>query len=82
MWCQRKTDGYQNVNITDFSGSWRSGMGFNALVHAHRPDLVNYDELDPEEPIVNLTKAFNLASEHLGVPQLLDPEGENFLPLS
>ncbi|RWS30125.1 spectrin beta chain: non-erythrocytic 1-like protein, partial [Leptotrombidium deliense] len=74
LWCQRKTNGYKNVNITDFSGSWRSGMGFNALIHSHRPDLIDYNSLNPTNHIENLDLAFDVAERELGVSKLLDAE--------
>ncbi|XP_044574402.1 spectrin beta chain, non-erythrocytic 1 isoform X3 [Cotesia glomerata] len=74
LWCQRKTNGYPHVNIQDFTGSWRSGLGFNALIHAHRPDLVNWSELQQTRHIDNLNYAFDVANTELGIPRLLDAE--------
>ncbi|XP_056332566.1 spectrin beta chain, erythrocytic isoform X2 [Danio aesculapii] len=74
LWCQMKTAGYPNINITNFTTSWKDGMAFNALIHKHRPDLVDYGNLKRSNPTHNLQQAFNVAEKKLGVTKLLDPE--------
>ncbi|XP_048831695.1 spectrin beta chain, erythrocytic isoform X1 [Brienomyrus brachyistius] len=74
LWCQMKTAGYPNVNITNFTTSWKDGMAFNALIHKHRPDIVDYPKLKVSNPIHNLQQAFNVAEQKLGITKLLDPE--------
>ncbi|GAA6091674.1 spectrin beta chain, non-erythrocytic 1 isoform X1 [Tachysurus ichikawai] len=74
LWCQMKTAGYPNVNIHNFTTSWRDGMAFNALIHKHRPDLIDFDKLKKSNVHYNLQNAFNLAEQHLGLTKLLDPE--------
>uniref|UniRef100_A0A673I1N1 Spectrin beta chain n=1 Tax=Sinocyclocheilus rhinocerous TaxID=307959 RepID=A0A673I1N1_9TELE len=74
LWCQMKTAGYPSVNITNFTTSWKDGMAFNALIHKHRPDLVDYGNLQRSNPTHNLQQAFNVAEKKLGVTKLLDPE--------
>uniref|UniRef100_A0A8D3BY43 Spectrin beta chain n=1 Tax=Scophthalmus maximus TaxID=52904 RepID=A0A8D3BY43_SCOMX len=74
LWCQMKSAGYPNVNIHNFTTSWRDGMAFNALIHKHRPDLIDFDKLKKSNAHHNLQNAFNLAEQHLGLTKLLDPE--------
>ncbi|CAL8390819.1 unnamed protein product, partial [Arctogadus glacialis] len=74
LWCQMKSAGYPNVNIHNFTTSWRDGMAFNALIHKHRPDLIDFERLKKSNAHHNLQNAFNLAEQHLGITKLLDAE--------
>lgn len=74
LWCQMKTAGYPNVNVRNFTTSWRDGLAFNALIHKHRPDLIQYDKLSRSNAIYNLNHAFTVAEQRLGLMKLLDAE--------
>ncbi|XP_030854700.1 spectrin beta chain, non-erythrocytic 5 [Strongylocentrotus purpuratus] len=74
LWCQRKTAGYPGVDVRNFTSSWRSGLAFNALIHAHRPELLNFEVLKHQSNIDNLNNAFKVAHEKLGIARLLDAE--------
>uniref|UniRef100_H3BDK0 Spectrin beta chain n=1 Tax=Latimeria chalumnae TaxID=7897 RepID=H3BDK0_LATCH len=74
LWCQMKTAGYPEVNIQNFTTSWRDGLAFNALIHRHRPDLIDFTKLTKSNATFNLQQAFNSAEQHLGLTKLLDPE--------
>lgn len=74
LWAQMKTAGYSNVNVRNFTSSWKDGLAFNAIIHKHRPDLIQYDKLSKSEPIKNLNNAFTVAEDKLGLARLLDAE--------
>ncbi|XP_033733758.1 spectrin beta chain-like isoform X6 [Pecten maximus] len=77
LWCQMKTAGYPNVNVRNFTTSWRDGLAFNAIIHKHRPDLIKYEKLQKSNALHNLDNAFEVAEEKLGLARLLDPEDIN-----
>ncbi|KAG8228277.1 hypothetical protein J437_LFUL006245 [Ladona fulva] len=74
LWCQMKTAGYHNVNVRNFTTSWRDGLAFNAIIHKHRPDLIQFDRLSKSNAMYNLNNAFTVAEDKLGLTKLLDPE--------
>ncbi|ESO93528.1 hypothetical protein LOTGIDRAFT_189716 [Lottia gigantea] len=74
LWCQRKTAPYKNVNVQNFHLSFKDGLAFCALIHRHRPDLIDYHKLSKENPLENLNTAFDIAEKYLDIPRMLDPE--------
>jgi Ca2+-binding EF-hand superfamily protein len=74
LWCQRKTACYDEVEVRDFSTSWNDGLAFCALLDIHRPDLIDYDNLDKNDHRGNMQLAFDIASKEIGIPDLLDVE--------
>lgn len=51
-------------------------MAFCALIHRHRPDLIDYSKLSKDNPLENLNTAFDVAEKYLDIPRMLDPDGK------
>ena len=79
LWCQRKTAPYKNVNVQNFHLSFKDGLAFCALIHRHRPDLIDYSKLSKDNPLENLNTAFDVAEKYLDIPRMLDPDGKTRL---
>ncbi|CAF4514745.1 unnamed protein product, partial [Didymodactylos carnosus] len=78
LWCQMKTTDYSNVNVRNFTTSWKDGLAFCALIHKHRPDLIpQFKLLTKDQPMNNLKLAFDTCEKKLGITKLLDPEDVN-----
>ncbi|KAM6464760.1 F-actin-monooxygenase MICAL2 isoform 13-T14 [Liasis olivaceus] len=67
-WCQKQTEGYKNVNVTDLTSSWKSGLALCAVMHHFRPDLIDFDSLNEEDAVENNQRAFDIAEREFGIP--------------
>eukprot|EP00070_Physeter_catodon_P049854 XP_028356748.1 F-actin-monooxygenase MICAL2 isoform X3 [Physeter catodon] len=67
-WCQQQTKGYQHVNVTDLTTSWRSGLALCAIIHRFRPELINFDSLNEDDTVENNQLAFDVAEREFGIP--------------
>ncbi|XP_076423970.1 F-actin-monooxygenase MICAL3 isoform X9 [Peromyscus maniculatus bairdii] len=70
-WCQRQTDGYAGVNVTDLTTSWKSGLALCAIIHRYRPDLIDFDSLDEQNVEKNNQLAFDIAEKELGISPIM-----------
>uniref|UniRef100_A0A0P4W758 Calponin-homology (CH) domain-containing protein n=2 Tax=Scylla olivacea TaxID=85551 RepID=A0A0P4W758_SCYOL len=70
-WCQNKTVGYTNVDITNFSSSWNDGLALCAILDTYLPEKISYKSLSPQNKRENFQVAIS-AAESVGITNLLD----------
>ncbi|KAK5620409.1 hypothetical protein CRENBAI_024446 [Crenichthys baileyi] len=66
-WCQKQTEGYRNVSVTDLTSAWRSGIALCALIHRFKPQLIDFDSLNEEDHTANLQQAFDISEREFGI---------------
>ncbi|XP_035598480.2 cytospin-A-like isoform X2 [Oncorhynchus keta] len=72
-WCQSRTQGYKNIDITNFSSSWADGLAFCAVYHTYLPSHIPYCTLSPDNKSENLSLAFK-TGENVGITTSLTME--------
>ncbi|KAM9753185.1 LOW QUALITY PROTEIN: F-actin-monooxygenase mical2b [Menidia menidia] len=66
-WCQKQTQGYRGLQVTNLTSSWRDGRALCALIHRQRPELIDFDSLNEEEVAANNQLAFDVAEREFGI---------------
>ncbi|XP_031678902.1 protein-methionine sulfoxide oxidase mical2b isoform X5 [Oncorhynchus kisutch] len=66
-WCQKQTQGYRGVDVTNLTSSWKSGLALCALIHRLRPDLIDFDSLNEKDSAKNNQLAFDIAEHEFGI---------------
>ena len=57
----------------NFHNDIKDGLAFCGLLNKYKPNLIDLQKLNKENPLHNLNVAFELAEDVFGVPKLLDP---------
>lgn len=73
LWAESVTKDYRNVKLVNLSTSWRNGMGFLAIIHHFKPELVDFASLSP----LNIRDNNSLVRElcrSLSIPCPIKPE--------
>uniref|UniRef100_A0A673HHV8 Plectin-like n=1 Tax=Sinocyclocheilus rhinocerous TaxID=307959 RepID=A0A673HHV8_9TELE len=74
LWSQRMVEGYHGLRCDNFTTSWRDGKLFNAIIHKHKPNVIDMNKVYRQTNLENLEQAFSVAERDMGVTRLLDPE--------
>ncbi|XP_061124766.1 protein-methionine sulfoxide oxidase mical3a-like isoform X3 [Syngnathus typhle] len=73
-WCRLQTAGYPGVAVSDLTASWKSGLALCALLHRHRPQLIDFESLNPAAHHHNVGLAFDVCERELGISPLMTVE--------
>ncbi|XP_037316029.2 protein-methionine sulfoxide oxidase mical3a-like [Pungitius pungitius] len=77
IWCQEHTRGYRGVAVSDLTTSWKNGLALCALIHRHRPDLIDFNSLNASSVEDNTRLSFDVAERHFGIPPLMTVDEMN-----
>lgn len=73
-WCQSKTASYPEVKIENFTSSFHDGLALCAIIHKHRPHLIDWENLPRDDKKQCLQTAMDAAYEYFGLEKYMLPE--------
>ncbi|VDK43703.1 unnamed protein product [Anisakis simplex] len=73
-WCVERTQPFEEVQVNDFTSSWRDGYAINAILLSYNSELFDMDNVREMRGDERIEHAMGLAERHLNVPRLLNPK--------
>jgi len=73
LWCQNKCKGYPDLPVNSFKKDFKDGRVLCAIIHKHRPKMLDFDSLQRSEPLKNLKLAQDCASAYFDLEQYITP---------
>jgi len=73
-WCSQQVASYKDIQITNLTSSWKSGLAFCAILHHHDKNCIDFYSLSESNPEHNLQLAFDIAKKRFGIYPLLEVE--------
>jgi len=74
-WCQKQVVGYPEVKIDNFTNSFNNGLALCAIIHKHRPNLIDWEDVkNSNDPAKALKIAVDATERAFGFEKYLEPE--------
>eukprot|EP01102_Stenamoeba_stenopodia_P022908 TRINITY_DN971_c0_g1_i1.p1 TRINITY_DN971_c0_g1~~TRINITY_DN971_c0_g1_i1.p1 ORF type:complete len:974 (+),score=372.77 TRINITY_DN971_c0_g1_i1:168-3089(+) len=74
LWVKNKIAGYEGIKADSFGKDFHDGLVLAAIIHKHRPKLINWESLSKDRPIDNLKVVFDAAEKYFQLEKYLVPE--------
>ncbi|XP_059096471.1 F-actin-monooxygenase MICAL3-like isoform X1 [Tigriopus californicus] len=70
-WFQKQLESYDCIAIHDMTFSFQNGLALCAIIHRYRPELIEFQALDPSLWAENCQFAFDVLDNDLGIPPIM-----------
>jgi hypothetical protein len=71
MWVNNQILNHGLKPLTNFGKEWHDGLALCAIIHKHRPKLLDFDKLNKADGKACIQAAFNAAEKYFGLEQYL-----------
>jgi hypothetical protein len=71
LWVNNQVTGHGIKPLTNFGKEWHDGLALCAIIHKHRPKLLNYDGLNKSDNRACIKAAFDAAEKYFDLEQYL-----------